>query len=854
MLKSDKKIRNTSGPQGISSSGNAYRRVVGIVLLVILAPILAAFAYLLMQREPALENIQIEQVSQAYATQQAVNVKQLIFRLGSRMQGAAQSPLALSAIGGDSGNNLALIEQTMLDYFPEVISLRILPIGDMGTARFEGGNEGLRNHIELDLVRRTSVGETTLPEAYQFEGRWLTSLAYLISHPRIEARRAVIIGTLDNQLLVDELNALDPTLGRSILLQYLQAGTGRERVNEIAIAGTGEVQQYTKQAVIADTNWRLSFTPSETLLQSLAVNSIPVMAVFGLLVLAAIAAAAIALLMFPRTLLAEIDKVISAATVKTPLVLKIPELVSIAKQLRRATLRSLRQSNAPAGVAPPPEVSFTPTSDLSNPMFHSDNMIDEDDEVLELDMAPRSREVPSGQPGFPDHIFRAYDIRGKATTELPDEVVKKIGGAIGTIAEGLDQQAIIVASDGRTSSPRIKTVLIKSLMESGRDVIDIGIVPTPLLYFATRHLQCKSGVMVTGSHNDGEDNGFKIVLNEQTLAAGDIQKIRDCAIEGKFSRGSGRTVRADIVPAYIEEVVGDVAIAMPLKIVIDAGNGVTGQVAPELFEELGCEVIPLYCEIDGRFPNHPPDTSNEDNLADLIALVVDQQADFGVAFDGDGDRLAVVTGTGKIVRSDYLLMIFAQDVVSRNPGADVVFDVKCSRNLSQVITKFGGRPVLWKTGHAFMKEKMRETGALLGGEFSGHMFFGERWYGFDDGMYAAGRLAEILSTSGASLDEALSELPASVSTAEIIIPIEESRKFSIMEKVVRNADFPEGKINTLDGIRVDYKYGWGLLRASNTTAALTARFEATDEQGLETVKNEFRAQVALIDPNLNLMF
>ena len=854
MLKSDKKVNNTTGPQGISSSGNAYRRVITIALVVVLVPILAAFAYLLTTREPALEKIQIEQVAQAYATQQAVNVKQLVSRLGARMQGAAQSPLALSAIGGDSGNNLALIEQTMLDYFPEVISLRILPIGEMGTANFEGGNEGLRNHIEVDLVRRTSEGEQTLPEAYQFEGRWLTSQAYLVSHPRIEERRAVIIGTIDNQLLVDELNALDPTLGRSVLLQYLQAGTGRERVDEIAIAGSGEVQQYIKQAPIEDTNWRVGFTPSEQLLLSLAVDSMPIMAVFGLLVLAAIVAAAIALLLFPRTLLTEIDNVISAATVKTPLVVKIPELVSIAKQLRRATLRSLRQSNAPAWVAPPPEVSFSPTSDLSNPMFHSDSMIDEEDEVLELDIDLGSRAAPSSQSGFPDHIFRAYDIRGEAKTELPDEMVGRIGGAIGSLAEELGQQAIIVACDGRSSSPRIKTALIKSLMESGRDVIDIGVVPTPLLYFATRHLHCKSGVMVTGSHNDAQDNGFKIVLAEQTLAAGDIQKIRDRAIEGKFTRGSGRTIREDIVPAYIEEIVGDVAIAMPLKIVIDAGNGVTGQVAPQLFEELGCEVIELYCEIDGRFPNHPPDTSNEDNLADLVAMVEHQQADFGVAFDGDGDRLAVVTGTGKIVRSDSLLMIFAQDVVSRNPGADVIFDVKCSRNLSQVITKFGGRPVLWKTGHAFMKEKMRETGALLAGEFSGHMFFGERWYGFDDGMYAAGRLAEILSTSGASLDEALSELPVSVSTPEIIIPIDESRKFSIIEKVVHNADFPEGKINTLDGIRVDYKHGWGLLRASNTTAALTARFEAEDEDTLEAVKSEFRAQLALIDPSLDLEF
>ena len=293
---------------------------------------------------------------------------------------------------------------------------------------------------------------------------------------------------------------------------------------------------------------------------------------------------------------------------------------------------------------------------------------------------------------------------------------------------------------------------------------------------------------------------------------------------------------------------------MPLKVVIDAGSGATGRIAPTLFEDLGCEVVPLYCDVDGNFPHHPPDTSNEENLVDLARVVQEQEADFGVAFDGDGDRLAVVTASGQIVRSDVLLMIYAEDVVSRNPGADVVFDVKCTRNLTDLITAHGGRPVLWKTGHAFMKEKMTETGALLGGEFSGHMFFGERWYGFDDGMYAAGRLAEILSTHGESLDESIAAFPTTFNTPEIIIPLPEEDKFRLIKKIIDNSDFPSGKVNTMDGIRVDFTDGWGLVRASNTGPALTARFEANTEENLEIIMDEFRTRIAQADPDLELNF
>jgi phosphomannomutase / phosphoglucomutase len=852
MLKKNNKTTKRDNPQGISASGNALYKIVGLGLLVTLVPMVLGFSYLTLAREPALQEQQVDRIAVTYAEQQAANVKQLFIRLGDRLKGAAQSPLALTALNDGSGNNLALIEQTMLDFFPELISLHLLPIDDMGTAGFESGDQGLRNHIEVDLVRRTSIGEQTLPESYQFEESWLTSLAFLVSHPRNKSLKAVIIATVDNALIVDELKAMDISLGRFVLHQNYRAASGKTQVDDIAVAGSGSAEAYKKFAAIANSNWQVSFTPSQTLLSSLTVNSIPMLGVAALAFIAALIGAGIILLLYPKKLLSEVDRVITAADRKGALLLTVPELVSIAKQLRRATLRSLRQSNNQPATATSGDDGSELPSDLTNPLFQSNDML-EGGEFLELDLPTASRDRSKGK-GACDHIFRAYNIRGDAKSELTDELVAKIGGAIGTLAHEMGEQTLVVGCDGRSSSPRIKATLVKALMDSGRDIIDIGTVPTPLLYFATQHLDCKSGVMVTGSHNPAEDNGFKVVLNQQTIAAGGIEKLRDLANAGRFSKGSGRTVREDIMPAYVEEVVSDIAIAVPLKIVIDAGNGVTGTVAPLLFEELGCEVVPLYCDIDGRFPNHPPDTSNEDNLADLVARVQSEKADFGVAFDGDGDRLAVVTASGRIVRSDVLLMLFAQDVVSRNPGADVVFDVKCSRHLSQLITRYGGRPVLWKTGHAFMKEKMLETGALLGGEFSGHMFFGERWFGFDDGMYAAGRLAEILSTNGASLDEALTELPDSISTPEIIIPIDEDQKFEIMDKIVNNCDFSSGKVNTLDGIRVDFRDGWGLLRASNTSAALTARFEADSEGALEVIKQEFRAQVGLVHPGLDLDF
>ncbi len=846
----------TPSPQGITAKGNALRKIGGMALVLVLVPVLLGFAYLIMLREPALQEQQLDRVASSFALQQATNIHRLIAQLKTRVKSAALSPLALSAIASKSEDDIALVEKAMLDYFPEVVSLRIIPIGEMGTADFSGGNQGLRNHIEVDLVRRTSEGDETEPEAYKFEDKWLTSMAARVTHPRIDAHWAVILITIDNEQISTQLKSLDSASGRFTLEQLFTAAGGKERTDVIAASGSATVGANTRYADVPETPWRVSFSPSDALISTLSINQGPLLIVLTLIVLAAISSLSIVLVLFPKKLHAEVNKVISAADQKSDLTLAIPELVSIAKQLRRATLRAVRQSNTKSWDIPRAEAKIIEprSSDLTNPLFQSKNMLD-DDEYLDLEVgAPTDNATAGNEKAFPEHIFRAYDIRGDAHTELTDALVANIARAIGTIAGEMGEQVLIVGCDGRTSSPRIKSALISAMLETGRDVIDIGLVPTPLLYYATQHLNCRSGIMITGSHNPSDQNGLKIVLNQQTIAAGGIQQVRDRVIAGKFSTGNGRMTREDIAPAYMEEVLHDIAIAVPLKIVIDASNGATSDIAPKLFEELGCEVQRLNCQIDGRFPGHPPDTSNEANLAELARMVVEVKADFGVAFDGDGDRLAVVTPTGQIVRSDVLLMLYAQDVVSRNPGADVVFDVKCSRQLSKLITRHGGRPVLWKTGHAFMKEKMKETGALLGGEFSGHMFFGERWYGFDDGMYAAGRLAEILSTHGESLDDAIAKFPVTVNTPEIIIPVADDYKFELVEKIISNADFSSGKVNTIDGIRVDFSNGWGLVRASNTGPALTARFEADTQENLEIIQDEFRAQIALIDPEIKLNF
>jgi len=466
--------------------------------------------------------------------------------------------------------------------------------------------------------------------------------------------------------------------------------------------------------------------------------------------------------------------------------------------------------------------------------------------------------VPAAEEGvkLPASIFRAYDIRGVVGKGLSANTVQVIGRAIGSEADALSQKTIVVGRDGRNSSAELSEALIKGLQSSGRDVIDIGRVPTPLVYFATHYLETGSGVMVTGSHNPPEYNGLKIMLGGDTLFGERIAALKTRADAGDFSSGSGGLQNTDVVSEYIRRVSEDVPVALgsAFKVVIDCGNGVAGDVAPQLIRALGHDVIELYCEIDGNFPNHHPDPSQPANLKDLIQAVKDNAADIGFAFDGDGDRLGIVDGLGSVIYPDRQLMLFARDVLSRNPGAEIIFDVKCSSRLPKLIEKFGGNPVMWKTGHSYIKSKLKETGAPLAGEMSGHIFFKERWYGFDDALYAAARMLEILMGFKQSPAEVFKQLPAGVATPELKVELAEGEHQAFMEKFENSGAFANGTLTLIDGVRVDYADGWGLVRPSNTTPSLVLRFEADSKEALKRIGGVFKKTILEINPNLKLPF
>jgi phosphomannomutase/phosphoglucomutase len=455
---------------------------------------------------------------------------------------------------------------------------------------------------------------------------------------------------------------------------------------------------------------------------------------------------------------------------------------------------------------------------------------------------------------YPKEIFKAYDIRGIVGKTFTADIVEAIGQAIGSEARARQQQAICIGRDGRLSGPELAAALARGIQKAGIDVIDLGMVATPMTYFAAYALETHSAVMVTGSHNPPDYNGLKMVLGDETLSGDAIQKLRERLENGALATGSGSYRTHDIAPQYIERIVSDVRLARPMKIIVDCGNGVAGAYAPRLYREMGCEVTELFCEVDGRFPNHHPDPSQPKNLADLIAALKTSDAEIGLAFDGDGDRLGVVTKDGSIIFPDRQLMLFADDVLTRNPGAEIIFDVKSTRKLFDWIRERGGRPLLWKTGHSFIKAKMKETGALLGGEMSGHVFFKERWYGFDDGLYAGARLLEYLSRQ-ADIDATLHALPDTINTPELNIKLAEGEQYALIDRLQKMARFPDARdVITIDGLRVEYADGFGLARASNTTPVIVLRFEADNEAALRRIQEDFRRVLRQAAPGISLPF
>ena len=466
----------------------------------------------------------------------------------------------------------------------------------------------------------------------------------------------------------------------------------------------------------------------------------------------------------------------------------------------------------------------------------------------------------SQQASISASIFRAYDIRGIVDDTLTEEGVELIGRAIGAEAASRGESTVVVARDGRHSGQRLQAALMRGLRRAGRDVVDIGMVPTPVLYFATHTLNgTRSGVMVTGSHNPPDYNGFKIVLGGETLSGEAITALYQRIQDDALGDGDGGLREMDVRDAYLERILGDVVLNGRIKAVVDCGNGVAGELGPKLIERLGAETVPLFAEIDGDFPNHHPDPGKLENLEDLIRTVKETDADIGLAFDGDGDRLGVVTPAGEVIYPDRLMMAFAEDMLERNPGARVIFDVKCTGNLAQVIENAGGTPEMWRTGHSLIKARMKETGAALAGEMSGHIFFKERWYGFDDGLYGAARLLEILARQRAEhdldADALFARFPQDLGTPEINVKVTDDNKFDIVEKLARDGDFgDDGVKTTLDGIRVDFADGWGLCRASNTTPMLVLRFEGKNQDALSRIQAQFRAALKQVAPEADLPF
>jgi len=457
---------------------------------------------------------------------------------------------------------------------------------------------------------------------------------------------------------------------------------------------------------------------------------------------------------------------------------------------------------------------------------------------------------------IPKEIFRAYDIRGIVGRTLTPQIVEEIGRALGTLVLRTGEKNIVIARDGRLSSQALQDALSEGILSTGCDLVDIGMVPTPVLYFATHFLKIPSGVMITGSHNPPDYNGFKIMVGGKALYGDRISALHALIEEKDFNQGEGKSRTEDVIRAYVDVIKKDIYLPHPLKVVVDCGNGVAGRIAPFLYEALGCEVIPLFCEVDGRFPNHHPDPGQPKNLQDLIQAVCHYQADIGLAFDGDGDRLGIVDNEGRIIWPDRQLILFAKEVLLRHPGANIIFDVKCTRHVADMVAKFGGQPLMWRTGHSLIKAKMQETGALLAGEMSGHVFFKDRWFGFDDGLYAGARMLEIVSRAvpDRTASQIFLSLPDSVNTPELHINVAEQEKFERVERLIDLAQFKNAKISTIDGLRVDFEDGFGLVRPSNTGPYLILRFEGDNPETLSKIQAEFRRLLHAVEPRWELPF
>ncbi len=773
------------------------------------------------------------------------------------MDEIATAPEVAAALKSFDAAEIDAVSKRLTTLIPHAERVEVVP---KGRAQVDLNAATPISFAALDVIKRAETQEFVGPESSQVNQRPVFYVARPITDERGVA--GVLFAALSLDYYIVPLRAWPADLGFVTVEQQFENTSPRIVLQHGS--DTGSLPPLRKP--LAAKNWSLTFKPAPTVATAIAK---PTALVTPLLVAIALMLGGIylcasrlfsALEKDAAQLLDYVTRVVRGRASGNVERYRLKMFQQVAAAAGRFARRVPRDRSAPPA---PPVTRTEPASAKVTAKAlakKAPEPLDEDEDFLDvrsnvkddnfgIEVSENVSPIDLGLALDPT-VFRAYDIRGIVGKTLTPDLVYWIGRAFAAEALAESCSTVVIGRDGRHSSEGLSEALTRGLKEGGVDVMDVGRVPTPLLYYATHALDTGTGVMITGSHNPPEYNGLKMMIAGATLAEDRIQRIRERIEKNELSEGEGDVEPVDIVDHYLDRIVNDVAVAQPMKVVVDAGNGVAGAVAPRLLNELGCEVVPLYCDVDGDFPNHHPDPADPANLDDLITVVKAEKADLGLAFDGDGDRLGVVTNAGEIVWPDKLLMLFSRDIVGRNPGADVIYDVKCSRHLNTIISEFGGRPIMWKTGHSHMKAKLKETGALLAGEFSGHVCFGERWFGFDDAIYSAARLLEILGAESQTAQELFSEFPITFSTPEIKIATTERRKFEIIDRLARDGDFGDGTVTSIDGIRVDYPDGFGLIRPSNTSPVLTLRFEGDGQAALDRIQGVFRAQLSKIDASL----
>jgi phosphomannomutase/phosphoglucomutase len=730
----------------------------------------------------------------------------------------------------------------------------------------------------MQMVRLTMNGESVAPRAIKIDQQWKILISRALTN-NDAAITGVILLQLPMTGMQSALSGIDISNGT---LELQQLVPNRSNIVLVSL-GQSEPQNPASGfgSEVFDTGnalWKISFTPSPALIAKINKQLPP----FWLFFAAALVAVVIALYLltifrarrkqmitaifienhnaedalFAPAIDAYEDPASSEAAEpeieQEPLVDAVEELKLIEEPQQSEDPKPIEES-VPA-TEPEYLEDAAPAEDFDStepPALEPQEELPQQPESIPSSEPEPLKELQDnlGDPNFaaPDVVFRDYDIRGIAGTEITPEFASRLGKTIGSIILKNGHSAIYIGRDGRLTSPQLCEAMQNGLLSTGCNVIDLGEITTPILNFAVHHSgQSSCGIMVTASHNPAHYNGFKIIIKGQVIAGPTLQLLKPMldAAEFRVSDG-GQYFQRDITTQYVRHIIEESSIDRSFKIVVDGGNAVAGPVALKLFDSLGCMAFPLHCEVDGRFPNHEPNPADEKNLQELIAKVKDVKADLGFAFDGDGDRIVVISPDGEIVWPDKLMMIFARDILARNPGADIVFDVKSSKRLAETVRKHSGRPVMCKTGHAHVRKAVHHNKAPLGGEFSGHIFFNDRWKGFDDGVYAAVRLLEILCAQQdyQTLDSMVAGFSNSSYTPEILIPVDEAEKFSLIDTLVAGCQFNGAQVITLDGLRVEYPSGWGLIRASNTSANLTLRFEADDDKGLEDIRQRFRREL-----------